>query len=79
LKNRDPQHWRDAWQIEASVGKYIISDRPMLPEQWIAERATIVDLSRRSSRTNGRKNISCSSAVDLRRAGRLRRRARSFF
>jgi hypothetical protein len=25
------------------VGKYIISDRPMPPEQWIAERATIVD------------------------------------
>jgi hypothetical protein len=43
LKNRDPQHWRDAWQIEASVGKYIISDRPMTPEQWIKERATIVD------------------------------------
>jgi hypothetical protein len=43
LKNRDPAHWRDAWQIEASVGKYIISDRPMTPEQWIAERATIVD------------------------------------
>jgi hypothetical protein len=43
VENRDPQHWRDAWQIEASVGKYIISDRPMPPEQWIAERATIVD------------------------------------
>jgi hypothetical protein len=43
LKNRDPAHWRDAWQIEASVGRYIISDRPMTPEQWIAERATIVD------------------------------------
>jgi len=44
LKNRDPAHWRDAWQIEASVGtKYLISDRPMSPEDWIRERATIVD------------------------------------
>jgi hypothetical protein len=43
LKNRDPAHWRDAWQIEASVGKYIISDRPMSAEDWIRERATIVD------------------------------------
>jgi hypothetical protein len=43
LKNRDPQNWRDAWQIEAAVGKYIISDRPMTPEDWIRERATIVD------------------------------------
>jgi hypothetical protein len=23
LKNRRPDRWRDAWQIEASVGKYI--------------------------------------------------------
>jgi hypothetical protein len=43
LKNRDPQHWRDAWQIEAAVGKYLISDKPMTPEQWLAERATIID------------------------------------
>jgi hypothetical protein len=43
FKNRDPAHWRDAWQIEASVGKYIISDRPMSAEDWIRERATIVD------------------------------------
>jgi hypothetical protein len=43
LKNRDPAHWRDAWQIEASVGKYIISDKPMTAADWIRERATIVD------------------------------------
>jgi hypothetical protein len=24
MKNRDPANWRDAWQIEAAVGKYII-------------------------------------------------------
>jgi hypothetical protein len=43
LKNRDPAHWRDAWQIEAAVGRYMISDKPMTAEQWIRERATIVD------------------------------------
>jgi hypothetical protein len=43
LKNRDPAHRRDAWQIEASVGKYLISDKPMSAEDWIRERATIVD------------------------------------
>jgi hypothetical protein len=29
LKNRDPAHWRDAWKIDAAIGKYIISDKPM--------------------------------------------------
>jgi hypothetical protein len=43
LKNRDPARWRDAWQIEASVGKYLISDKPMTTEQWIKERAILVD------------------------------------
>jgi hypothetical protein len=26
LKNRDPAHWRDAWQVDHTLGKYIISD-----------------------------------------------------
>ena len=43
LKNRDPAHWRDAWQLEHVTGKYIISDKPMTPEQWIKERAVVVD------------------------------------
>jgi hypothetical protein len=43
LKNRDPARWRDAWQIEHSIGKYIISDKPMTEEQWIGERATVID------------------------------------
>jgi hypothetical protein len=43
LKNRDPARWRDAWQIEHSVGKYIISDQPMTEQQWIKERALILD------------------------------------
>ena len=43
LKNRQPAHWRDAWQIEASVGKYLISDKPMTAAQWIAERALLIE------------------------------------
>jgi hypothetical protein len=34
LKNRDPQHWRDSQQLEHVLGKYLISDTPMTPEQW---------------------------------------------
>ena len=29
LKNRDPAHWRDAWQLEHVAGKYVISDKPL--------------------------------------------------
>jgi hypothetical protein len=29
LKNRDPAHWRDAWQLDHALGKYVIADRPM--------------------------------------------------
>ena len=25
-KNRDPAHWRDAWQVEQVLDKYVISD-----------------------------------------------------
>jgi hypothetical protein len=35
LKNRDPAHWRDAWQLEHVTGKYVISDKPITEEQWI--------------------------------------------
>jgi hypothetical protein len=45
LKNRRPDRWPDAWQIEASVGKYIISDKPMSDSQWIAERAKTIDVT----------------------------------
>jgi hypothetical protein len=45
LKNRDPAHWRDAWQVGHSIGKYIISDRPMTEEEWIRERATTIDVT----------------------------------
>jgi hypothetical protein len=43
LKNRDPAQWRDASQLENVTGKYIISDKPMTAEQWIKERAVVVD------------------------------------
>jgi hypothetical protein len=43
LKNRDPARWRDAWQIDANIGKYVISDKPMTEEQWARERATTID------------------------------------
>ena len=29
--------------MEHVTGKYIISDRPMTEEEWIRERATVVD------------------------------------
>jgi hypothetical protein len=44
LKNRDPQNWRDQQNIEHTLGKYIISDKPMTEEQWARERATVIDV-----------------------------------
>ena len=43
LKNRDPEHWRDVQQLEHSMGKYVISDKPMTEEEWIKERAVVID------------------------------------
>jgi hypothetical protein len=45
LKNRDPARWRDVQALEHSLGKYIISDKPMTQEQWAKERATVVDVT----------------------------------
>jgi hypothetical protein len=39
LKNRDPEHWRDARQLEHTLGKYHISEKPMTKEEWIKARA----------------------------------------
>jgi hypothetical protein len=50
LKNRNPSHWRDAWQMEHVTGKYIISDRPMTEEEWIRERAVVIDADAGSDR-----------------------------
>ena len=45
LKNRDPVHWRDAWQVDHALGKYIISDKPMSEAEWTKERATLIDVT----------------------------------
>jgi hypothetical protein len=39
LKNRRPSEWRDVQNIEASHAHYIVADRPMTEEEWIAARA----------------------------------------
>jgi hypothetical protein len=39
LKNRDPANWRDVQHLDQAVGRYIIADRPMSEEEWIAARA----------------------------------------
>ena len=52
LKNRDPQHWRDSQQLEHVLGKYIISDQPMSPEQWARERADVIDVAPNNEEKN---------------------------
>ena len=47
LKNRRPDRWRDVQQLQSDVGVYILSDKPMSEEQWIAER-TIADQRRKT-------------------------------
>ena len=42
LKNRRKDRWRDVKNIDADIGHYIISDKPMTEEEWIAERAMLV-------------------------------------
>jgi len=39
LKNRRPSEWRDVQNIEANHAHYIVADRPMSEEEWIAARA----------------------------------------
>jgi hypothetical protein len=31
--------------MEHTLGKYIISDKPMTEEQWTKERATLIDVT----------------------------------
>jgi hypothetical protein len=45
LKNRNPAKWRDAWQLEHTLGNYLISDKPMTEEEWAKERATMIDVT----------------------------------
>jgi hypothetical protein len=39
LKNRRPSEWRDVQNVDAAVGHYIISDKPMTEQEWIEARA----------------------------------------
>jgi hypothetical protein len=43
-KNRMPERWRDQQNIEHTLGKYIISDKPMTEEEWARTRATVLDV-----------------------------------
>jgi hypothetical protein len=31
------------WAVRDTMGKYIISDKPVSEEQWTKERATLID------------------------------------
>ena len=46
LKNRMPDRWRDVQRVEAELGHYVISERPMTEEEWIREHATpLIDVT----------------------------------
>jgi hypothetical protein len=34
LKNRRKDRWRDVQQVEASLGHYVISERPLTEDEW---------------------------------------------
>jgi len=37
-KNRQPERWRDVQRIDASMGHYVLSEKPMTEDEWIKER-----------------------------------------
>ena len=39
LKNRRPDRWRDVQQINASLGHYVLSEKPLTESEWIEQRA----------------------------------------
>jgi hypothetical protein len=41
LKNRRKDRWRDVQNVEADIGHYILSDRPMSEEEWIMQRTVM--------------------------------------
>jgi hypothetical protein len=43
LKNRRPDRWRDVQRIEAALGHYVISERPLTEEEWARDRASVID------------------------------------
>ena len=38
LRNRRPDRWRDVQRIDAAMGHYVLSDRPMTEEEWITRK-----------------------------------------
>jgi hypothetical protein len=43
LKNRRPREWRDVQNMNADVGHYLISDRPLTEAEWIEQRTKVID------------------------------------
>ena len=43
LKNRRPSEWRDVQNVDAAIGHYIISDRPLTEDEWIMQRTVLED------------------------------------
>ena len=38
LKNRRPDEWRDVQRIDAAMGHYVLSERPLTIDEWVKER-----------------------------------------
>ena len=74
LKNRDPAHWRDAWQFEHVTGKYLISDKPMSEEQWIKERAIDLEATEDTTGARGQIEVSVVAGFVDRTYGRQKKR-----
>ena len=56
LKNRRPERWRDVQNIEARMGHYVISEKPMTEEEWIEHTSNgkQLDLEATHSDASGR-------------------------
>jgi hypothetical protein len=52
LKNRRKDRWRDVQNIDAEIGHYIISDKPMTEEEWIMQR-TVMEQKRAPKQIEG--------------------------
>jgi hypothetical protein len=43
LRNRRPDKWRDVHNIEAEMGHYVISEKPLTIDEWVRDHATNAD------------------------------------
>ena len=43
LKNRRPSEWRDVQNVDAAIGHYLISDRPLTEAEWIEQRTKVIE------------------------------------